>query len=88
VVIAEGWRLWLEILPAISSQDVKVWCQARSLLSTYFKDLHGNCMFDELQFDELHDLSQISKVRRPMIFVAGSRFFVQRIKKQFRHLKL
>jgi hypothetical protein len=83
VVIAEGWPSWLEILPAIGFQDVKVWCQEVGLLTTYFDELHNNCIFDELT-----DLSQISKFRKPILFVLGSRSFVKRIEAQFRHLRI
>jgi hypothetical protein len=67
VIIAKGWPSWLEILPVISFQDVKVWYQEAGLLATYFDELHGNCIFDEVK-----DFSQISKFRRPILFILGS----------------
>jgi hypothetical protein len=83
VVISEGWPSWLEVLPAFGFQDVKVWCQEPDTLSSFYSTLH-----DDSIFSKLNNLSHISKFRRPMLFVSGSRSFVKRIEAQFRHLRI
>jgi hypothetical protein len=79
VVLAEGWPSWLEVLSAIGYLEVKVWCQDADVLSTHFRDSQGNYIFDQL-----NNLSQISKFGSPMLFVSGSRSFVKKIEAQFR----
>jgi hypothetical protein len=83
VVVAEGWPTWLEVLPALGFQDVKVWCQDTELLTSFYSTLHEECIFDELD-----DLSHISKFRQPMLFLSGSRSFVKRIEAQLLHLQI
>jgi hypothetical protein len=83
VVIAEGWPSWLEVLPAMGFQDVQVWCQEAGLLSSIYDSLKKNSIFTQLE-----NLSRISKFRRPMLFVSGSRSFIKRIEAQFRHLRI
>jgi hypothetical protein len=73
----------LEVLAAIGFQDVKVWCQDANIISTYFRDSQGNYIFDQL-----NNLSQISRFGRPMLFVSGSRSFVKKIEAQFRSFQI
>jgi hypothetical protein len=75
VILANGWPSWLEILPAIGFQDIKVWCQDPDLLETFYADL-----FEDFILRELDDLAHISRFRQPMLFLSGSRSFIKRIK--------
>jgi hypothetical protein len=81
VILANGWPSWLEILPAIGFQDIKVWYQDPDLLETFYDDLNKDCILHEL-----NDLAHISRFMQPMLFISSFRSFVKRIKAQFRHL--
>jgi hypothetical protein len=75
VVLAEGWPSWLEAVLALGFWNMYVWCQDPSLLISY----NVHCIFDTSD-----ELLHVSKFRWTMLYVSGSRSFVQRIKIKFR----
>jgi hypothetical protein len=72
VVVAEDWPTWLTCLPAMGFRDITVWSEKPELVTTYFADL------DVCIYEDITKLLNISKFRRPMLFVSGSCSFVRR----------